>query len=409
MKKILKLSLVLAMIFGLVNVHTNHVYATGQDDIRLIKERLKDYFLELDTIDDGAKVETCYVSQADEYLAMLNEDGGFPDVNYQVTTGAANGKAWDPYLALDRMQAIAIAYHKEGNSLYHSEAAKAGIEKMLEHWVKQGSRNGKPAGPYSTNWWENEVGVQLRFSRIGLFMEGVIDNQYFQTILDKLIEKTPVKYGSGQNNLWFDQNHVYWALLTGNESKLTDMIDNYLNYCLDTQLDNITKEAVQVDNSFYMHGRQFYSNGYGMSMFRDMSFWIYMLRGTQFSIGEAVIDRMANYMLGGTSWTIRGDLMELYLGYRPYKFDVGYKNYAAEYIEPLKRMIASDTANASRYQAVLNSIENDTNNGKDGNYYMWRSTYAAHMKDGYGVNIKMDSKDVIGGEWRGSWTGEDKG
>ena len=74
MKKILKLSLVLAMIFGLVNVHTNHVYATGQDDIRLIKERLKDYFLELDTIDDGAKVETCYVSQADEYLAMLNED-----------------------------------------------------------------------------------------------------------------------------------------------------------------------------------------------------------------------------------------------------------------------------------------------------------------------------------------------
>ena len=158
-----------------------------------------------------------------------------------------------------------------------------------------------------------------------------------------------------------------------------------------------------------MHGRQFYSNGYGMSMFRDMSFWIYMLRGTQFSIGEAVIDRMANYMLGGTSWTIRGDLMELYLGYRPYKFDVGYKNYAAEYIEPLKRMIASDTANASRYQAVLNSIENDTNNGKDGNYYMWRSTYAAHMKDGYGVNIKMDSKDVIGGEWRGSWTGEDKG
>ncbi len=409
MKRILKLVIGLAMILSLVNIHVDSVYATGQDDIRLIKERLKDYFLQLDTIDDGSKVETCYVSKADEYLAMLDENGAFPDVNYKSTTNAANGKAWDPYLALDRMQAIAIAYHKEGNKLYHKEEAKAGLEKALKYWVTQGSRNNLPAGPYSTNWWENQVGVQLRFSRIGLFMEDVIDDESFQIILEKLIEKTPVKYGSGQNNLWFDQNHVYYALLTGNESKLTDMVDNYLNYCLDAQLDNTTKEAVQVDNSFYMHGRQFYSNGYGMSMFRDMSFWIYMLRGTQFAIGDEVVERMANYMLNGTSWTIRGDLMELYLGYRPYKFDVGYKNYAAEYIEPLKRMIASDPEHAAGYQAVLNSIENDTNNGKNGNYYMWRSTYASHMRDGYGVNIKMDSKDVIGGEWRGSWSGENKG
>ncbi len=410
MKRLLKVVLVLAMVFGLVNTQVGQVQALSQEEqMRLIKSRLKEYFLELDTIDDGAKVETCYVSQAEDYLEMLDDNGGFPDINYQATTGAANGKPWDPYLALDRMQAIAIAYHKEGNALYHKEEAKVGLEKMLKHWVKQGSRNGKPAGPYSTNWWENEVGVQLRFSRIGIFMEGVIDDESYNIILEKLIEKTPVKYGSGQNNLWFDQNHVYYALLTENASKLTNMVDNYLNYCLDTQLDNTTKEAVQVDNSFYMHGRQFYSNGYGMSMFRDMSFWIYMLRETDFSIGEAVIERMANYMLDGTSWTIRGDLMELYLGYRPYKFDVGYKNYAAEYIEPLKRMIASDPQNASRYQEVLNSIENDTNNSKNGNYYMWRSTYASHMRDAYGVNIKMDSKDVIGGEWRGSWTGEDKG
>ena len=409
MRKILKIAIVMAMVFTLMNVQSHRVYASAQDDIVTIKERLKDYFLQLDTIDDGSKVETCYVSQADQYLKMLSDEGAFPDVNYKSTANAANGKAWDPYLALDRMQAIAIAYHKEGNSLYHKEEAKQGLEKALKYWVTQGSRNNLPAGPYSTNWWENQVGVQLRFSRIGLFTEDIIDNESFQIILEKLIEKTPVKYGSGQNNLWFDQNHVYYALLTGDESKLTDMVDNYLNYCLDAQLDNTTKEAVQVDNSFYMHGRQFYSNGYGMSMFRDMSFWIYMLRGTQFAIGEEVVERMANYMLNGTSWTIRGDLMELYLGYRPYKFDVGYKNYAAEYIEPLKRMIVSDPEHAAGYQAVLNSIENDTNNGKNGNYYMWRSTYASHMRDGYGVNIKMDSKDVIGGEWRGSWTGENKG
>lgn len=39
---------------------------------------------------------------------------------------------------------------------------------------------------------------------------------------------------------------------------------------------------------------------------------------------------------------------------------------------------------------------------------MWRSGYASHMRDGYGVNIKMDSNQIIGGEWRGSWSGYDK-
>ena len=105
---------------------------------------------------------------------------------------------------------------------------------------------------------------------------------------------------------------------------LKELVDDYLSYCLVVQRDDNTAEAVQVDNSFYMHGRQFYSNGYGMSMFRDISFWIYMLRETEYAFSQDVIDLMADYMIDGTSWTIRGDIMELYLGYRPYDYDVGY-------------------------------------------------------------------------------------
>ena len=406
-KIILVLTLILSLIFGQGSV----VRATSQTDMNLIKSRLKEYFLALDTIDDGAKVETCYVSQAEDYLKLINEEGAFEDVDYNAHNNAANGAAWSPYLALDRLQAIAIAYHKEGNALYHSEAAKNGLDKAIKYWSTQGKRDNKPDGPYSKNWWENEVGVQLRFSRIALFMDGIISQEAQNIMLVKLKEKEPVKYGPGQNNLWYDQNWVYHALLTNDAKKLKEMVTDYLDYCLSTQEDDVTAEAVQVDNSFYMHERQFYSNGYGMSLFRDMSFWIYMLRGTEFAISQEVVTRMGNYMLNGTSWTIRGDIMELYLGYRPYKYEVGYKNYAAEYIEPLKRMIDSDPLRANEYQKVLDNIEGKTtSNGKDGNYYMWRSGYASHMRDGYGVNVKMDSKSVIGGEWRGSWpAGKDGG
>ncbi|MGN1181686.1 MAG: polysaccharide lyase family 8 super-sandwich domain-containing protein, partial [Faecalibacillus sp.] len=403
MRKIWKMCLSMMMIFSLALGNVNAVKANSQDQMIEIKNRLKTYFLDLDTIDDGSKVETCYVNQANKYLKLIEEDGSFKDVDYKSTTNAANGGAWSPYLALDRMQAIAIAYHKEGNDLYQKKEVIEKLQKAINYWNTQ--------NPRSTNWWENQVGVQLRFSRIALFMEDIIDDESYQILLNKLLEKKPVKYGTGQNNLWFDQNYVYYSLLSNDKDQLKDMVNNYLNYCLSIQLDDITSEAVQVDNSFYMHGRQFYSNGYGMSMFRDMSFWIYMLRDTDFAIGQDVIDRMADYMLDGTSWTIRGDIMELYLGYRPYKYEVGYENYASEYIEPLKRMIVSDKKNAKKYQDVLNNITGESSsNGKNGHYYMWRSGYASHMRETYGVNIKMDSQNIIGGEWRGSWpSGQDQG
>lgn len=402
LKKIDKIVLVLTMILSLIFGQGSVVKAASQSDIDLIKSRLKTYFLELDTIDDGSKVETCYVSKAEDYLKLIQADGSFADVDYTAHNNAANGAAWSPYLALDRLQAIAIAYHKQGNVLYQSDAAKDGVDKAIKHWKK--------VSPTNDNWWERQVGIQLRFSRIGLFMEELISSDAQNIITEKLLEKKPEKHGTGQNNLWFDQNKVYHALLKNDANELKETVTDYLDYCLSTQEDDKTAEAVQVDNSFYMHGKQFYSNGYGMSMFRDMSFWIYILRGTEFAISQDVVTRMGNYMLNGTSWTIRGDIMELYLGYRPYKKDVGYKNYAEEYIEPLKRMIQSDPTRANEYQKVLDNIEGKTtSNGKDGNYYMWRSGYASHMRDGYGINIKMDSKDVIGGEWRGSWSGQSDG
>jgi len=410
-KKALRIILSLVMSFGLVLSSMNVTYAS-ESDFATIKTRLKDYFLTLDTIDDGSKVETCYVSKAKDYLDLIQEDGAFGDVDYKATASAANGTAWSPYLALDRLQAITVAYHKEGNALYHDEEVINKLNKAIVYWGKM--------NPSSSNWWENQIGVQLRFSRIALFMESIVSKDAMDIMLNKLLEKTPVKYGTGQNNLWFDQNYVYYAIITENGTKhtnstgfkkldLKELVDDYLSYCLVVQTDDNTAEAVQVDNSFYMHGRQFYSNGYGMSMFRDMSFWIYMLRETSYAFEQDVIDLMADYMIDGTSWTIRGDIMELYLGYRPYDYDVGYDNYAAEYIDPLKRMIESDPDRADEYQAILDNIQGkNTVNGKNGNYYMWRSGYASHMRDGYGVNIKMDSNQIIGGEWRGSWSGYDK-
>ena len=418
-KKVLKVVLSFVLSLGMV-ISSLSVTWAANDDFTTIKSRLKEFMISQNTFDDGAKVETCYVTKAKDYLDMIQEDGSFADVDYTMTGSAANGGAWEPYLALDRLQAIAIAYHVKGNPLQGDKEVIEKLNLAIAHWTK--ANNGSE--PTNTNWWERQIGIQLRFSRIALMMDGVegIAEDTMNTLLYKLLEKTPEKYGTGQNNLWFDQNYVYYAIITENGTKykdslkdrhmidLKELVDNYLSYCLVVQEDDNTAEAVQVDNSFYMHGRQFYSNGYGLSMFRDMSYWLYMLNDTAYEFDQDIVDLMADYMLDGTSWTIRDDIMELYLGYRPYDLAIGYKNYASAYILPLERMIAVDHERADEYQAILDNITDETTtNGKNGNYYMWRSAYASHMRDNYGVNIKMDSNQVIGGEWRGSWTGQEDG
>ncbi len=368
---------------------------TEQEDLNTIKNRLKETFLALDSIDDGAKVETVYVTKAKEYFDMMQEDGSWDDVDYEAKDNAANGRPWSPYLALDRMQAMAIAYNLEGHELYQKPEVLVSLNKALMHW--------KSVKPSSTNWWENDIGVNLRFARIGLFLENDLNQESLQVIVDSLNEEGKYQ-GTGQNNLWYDQNAMYRALITNNGPQLKKVLDECLSYVLVLQTDNQTKEALQVDNSLYFHGVQFYSNGYGLSMFRDVSFWLYHLRDTQYALDQSIIDRMSDYMLDGTRWTIRGDIAELYLGYRPYKYDVNLKNYADEYVVPLQYMMQVDTARAEEYKVLLDNIQGKrTDSGSVGNNYMWRVGYASHMRDRYGVNIKMDSKRIIGGEWRGSW------
>lgn len=379
-------------------LHVNaHAYSDNNsiEDMRLIKSRLREYYLDLDTIDDGAKVETVLVSEAKSHLDLANEDGSFDDVDYKATDNAANGRPWSPYLALDRMQAIAIAYSKEGHELYKDADALEFVNNSLRYW--------KQENPYSSNWWENDIGVNLRFSRIGLFLEHDLDEDALDIIINNLNEEGKYQ-GTGQNNLWYDQNAIYRALIKEDAPKLKQIIDDALSYILVLQTDNVTKEALQVDNSLYFHGEQFYSNGYGLSMYRDMSFWLLILKDTEFALSDDIVSKMSDYMLEGTSWTIRGDIMELYLGYRPYKLDIGLKNYAEEYLIPLKRMKEVDSANKDRYKKLIDNISGKVNdNGLNGNNYMWRVGYASHMRDDYGVNVKMDSKRIIGGEWRGSW------
>lgn len=370
---------------------------TEEEQMEVIRQKLIAYFLEQDTFDDGATAGICYTSKAGEYLASQQADGHWDDVDYYCTASAANGAVWEPYLALDRMQAMAMAYANPHGPWYHDKAMLQGVENAFTYWAS--IRDANPdkddyEGPWSTNWWENGNGVQLRFSRIGVVLKDVLSADAIGIILRKLDVNGST--GSGQNALWQTQNALYRALVAEDAVQFKKVVNT--NLAVNLRVGGLNDEAVQVDNSFHAHGDELYTNGYGRYLWRDMSFWIDTLAGTDFAMPQSVVDLMADYMLGGTRWMIRGNLLEIANGYTG--------GSAASYIVPLQRMIKNDPQNAAEYQKVLDSITGDsgtTYNGADGNHYMWTSDLMAHMRQGYGVNVRTNDKLMKSAEWRATW------
>ncbi len=374
--------------------------ATQLADMAKIKDRLAQYFLTTNSVNLAS------VSEAATYLANQNEDGSWPDLDYYDRTHTANGAIWQPEIACDRMEAMAIAYQTEGNPNYKSEAMLAGVQKALEHW--RTIRDANPEkddyeGPYCDNWWNNGHGMSQSFGQIGMLLY----NELTQDNIDMMCRKLnrDGDKGSGQNPLWGTQSALYRALLENNAAYFKKTVDQCLAINLRVCYD-MWDEGLMVDNSFHAHGDLMYSNGYGAHLIKDLSLWIHILRDTEFALSREVLDMMADYILDGNRWMTRGDLLEIGTTYQNYDTNWSYENYALA----LQRMIESDPQNAAEYQKYLDNISGKrADTGLSGNKFMWTSAYMAQQRKEYAVNTRGDSAGMKSTEWRATWPDEELG
>lgn len=167
------------------------------------------------------------------------------------------------------------------------------------------------------------------------------------------------------------------------------------------------KEAVQVDSSFWAHGAQLYSEGYGMALFTIVAAWADVSRGTSFALSDKEVDAIAFYILDGTRWLIRGEIGMMYLGYRPANTIDGVTSYAADFLEPLDRMVRADEGNSAAYKKLADNIRGKTReNGVTGHKYFWRSEFSSHLRAGYGIFTRINSPRMVGSEYRSTFRPE---
>ncbi|HEY3559432.1 MAG TPA: polysaccharide lyase family 8 super-sandwich domain-containing protein [Kribbella sp.] len=370
--------------------------APGKNDVATIVARLQEYYLEQgDEIKIANGIYLGRMSEAAQYAESLAADGSWSDVDYTDTTSSANGAVWSAYIALYRMLAMAQAYRDPTATAYRNPAVLSALERALKYW--------DVADPTNKNWWETEIGESIAMGRISIFVGDVLS----QDALDVALRHNTGKLDPvGANGAWRTTNFLFEALATHNDANIRAGFDTMVQT---VTVDNsgAVHEAVQPDASFWAHGAQLYSEGYGMILFVNVALWADAARGTGFAFSRDNLDTIANYIVNGTRWMIRGEIGMLYLGYRPPKTIDGVTSQSSEFIEPLTKMVRTDPLYASEYQALLDSIYGKTrSNGLTGNKYFWRSEFSSQLRDNYGIFTRLNSSRTVGSEYRSTFRPE---
>ncbi|WP_424980834.1 discoidin domain-containing protein [Microbacterium sp. S308A+] len=370
--------------------------AAPADDVGTVVSRLEQYYLgQGDQIIIANGIYLARASEALDYAASQKEDGSWADVDYADRTSSANGKTWSAYIALYRMLAMTQAYRDPAAKGHGDRRLVDAVDRALRHWDR--------VDPGNQNWWETEIGESIAMGRISMFLGEELSDEAFQVSLAHNTGKLdPV----GANGAWRTSNYIFEALATRDLDKVTE---GFATIVATIAVDDsgTVKEAVQPDASFWAHGAQLYSEGYGMVLFTYAALWADVARGTALAFTRDQLDSIAFYIAGGTRWLIRGEIGMLYLNYRPPKTIQGVTSHSSEFIEPLQRMARTDPLYATAYQAVLDGILGTTrDNGVTGNKYFWRSEFSSHLRDDYGIFTRLNSSRTFGAELRTSYRDE---
>ncbi|UPL14390.1 galactose-binding domain-containing protein [Microbacterium galbinum] len=370
--------------------------AAPEDDVATVIDRLEEYYLgQGDEIIIANGIYLARTSEALDYVASQNADGSWSDVNYADRTSSANGSVWSAYTALYRMLAMTQAYKDPNAEGFGDPRLVDAVGRALLHWDR--------VNPGNTNWWETEIGESIAMGRISMFLGSALSPEAFDVALKHNTGKLdPV----GANGAWRTSNYIFEALSTRDIAKVKE---GFATIVATIAVDHsgTVQEAVQPDGSFWAHGAQLYSEGYGMVLFTYAALWSDVARGTGLAFTRDQLDSIAFYFISGTRWLIRGEIGMLYLNYRPPKTVNDITSHASEFIEPLQRMARTDALYATAYQAVLDGVLGKTEtNGVTGNKYFWRSEFSSHLRDGYGIFTRLNSSRTFGAELRTSYRDE---
>lgn len=323
-----------------------------------------------------------YVEKADDISRKMLLDGSFRDIDYY----SRNIANWGPLIHLDRLLILAQNYNDPLSKDHSSNLLADKINMGLIFWYKK--------KPRSDNWWHNDIGQQLRLGPILVLMHPSLPSNTVYSGLRYLKDPTeiPTKM-TGQNLIWFASQGIYRGVVSDNGADIDKNV-NIIGSEIKVSLD----EGIQQDLSFHQHGPLLYSGGYGFAFVRDIIQWIGVLDGSGFQLSGYKIDLIANVLLEGLRWMVRGPNIDPSVGGR----EISRQDYALRDPTITKMCQILSQIIPSRRSAFLDFVAEiespDAPQSLAGSKAFFRSDYLVQRSPKHFYSLRMFSKRTIGTE-----------
>ena len=347
-------------------------------------------------------VESVSVAQAHhqsaKYLATLQPDGSWPDINYADTARST----WATADHLNRMLVMAKAARLSHNAGQPDTTLEGGILLALRWWTDHDYRN--------PNWWWNEIGVPELMGEIGALLGPQLpdDLRAKIVVIMKRSDWRRVPW-TGANLTWGVGIEIVRGCLEGKSDLVSE---GYNRLYQEIRLVKQPEDGIQQDYSFHQHSTQLYNGGYGLDFANDVGRFISFSWGTQFQIPADRMTLFTAFLLDGEQWMIRGNIFDysavgreiarkekLVVPQDKIAGPINQVGAAYSLGNSLTLLAETSTPRKEELQGFLRRLEGLSNTPElIGNKQFWCSDFMSHRRNGYSTSVKMLSTRTINAE-----------
>lgn len=319
-------------------------------------------------------------SKIEEYLGLMQQNGGFSDVDYSDTSFN-----WKPITHLNRLKEMSQAYICETSRYFEDDELYTSIVKALTYWNKE--------HPVCDNWFENQIrSPKLMGETLILLHYGRrhLPEELKSSIYDYWIKTGghPASQGLGSNKSDIAIHWLYRGVLQQSKNAVETAA-----YHLFRSLEyvNSNEEGIQHDLSILQHGTQLYIGGYGEELLKGVTQAGVYLVGTEYamsSIQRHLLYRFVNETFMGS---IRGQQQFYNVVGRSVSRENSINRHS--FVTILERMKLIDAEHMSDYDLSIAKLKGESGYEQEikhvSHYYI--ADYMSVQAPNYAVNVRMSS------------------
>jgi Polysaccharide lyase family 8, super-sandwich domain/Polysaccharide lyase family 8, N terminal alpha-helical domain/Polysaccharide lyase family 8, C-terminal beta-sandwich domain len=228
--------------------------------------------------------------------------GRFNDLNYADAGSGGGAASWMTHT--NRLESLARSYQTKSSFAYKNPDVLALLISIYDGRIALTST---PA----SNYWQLLIAESGALGRSLILLKAELGLARIRKA-QSTMSLDPMSFNTGANLADVCKNRMYYAIAAGNVNitypmaKITQDLQGIVIEANDQ--DSITADGtIESDQSLFQHGPQFYNGGYGNTLVGDVVYLADTLKGTAFAVAEAKLLFLANVMLNGNQWLIRGN------------------------------------------------------------------------------------------------------